>query len=894
MTRRLVVAALVAACLGLLAVGAFAATWTHVGTSGVTTDPAQFQDWRRIRINSMVVDAQGNVYAAVNNGENSTYTYTGDPIAGTGPVFNNVPGGVMIFKTNGTAIDIRLSDFSQSNWNSYCWGPAYPLSSYPGRSDSKFVGGITKLVVARGSVYALLNYQEIHWGYGRQNNRIVRINPDGTATHVWTPTREYGPENVFDPNSPIKYGAGILDWRGSWTETNDQIMDMTVGDDQNLYWTMNGGDAFWKWHYIWRYNTQDGTVEEAVNHNLPDNMALGDKNRLFEFISVGNNKFAIVGTGSANWYADYYSWDDGRKWGVGVANGSSLAGWGRDHATALCYDPVRNKLWAGGRGTAGSNPWSFSADGGTAVISGDGIMITKGGQTYYRFNFAGEQEKVSLAARFAIDSYSADFDGTMLQLRAAPGMAPDAPYIAVKVQPEGNYILWDCASNVKLADLEQVEEGDYNECYLTLDSTASKAQCWWNGVKVYDGPVARQTQYSWDGALFGAATRDGGMAGTCVATFDWVRCAPELVQYGGNWPVGFGFHLDGTILPQSVTVSTNIMSRWDGAWWKNGLFDDLVGDTATGIVKNLVWHANNNDPNASSIGNGGHYWIQTMAINPADGKAWMAFGAEPSYDFDEIGTVWTRDIALNYGSEGVPEPGAIVTALAFGGGKAYALTCNLTTGVYNLYSASVPNYTQPTSISQAKMGPVGRSFTTDEPKIVTWSGGIAGLDYFYIEDDDRSSGIRVKYVDGTLPSAGQRASVTGILSVEDGEAVVLATSVTAINTTDTIEPLIVPVRSIGGAQTGVQPAVLAGGSDSYAWLSGLNTTGLLIKVTGKLVEDFSGEQYVDDGSGYPIRLTEYTSAYHGDIVAVTGISSVVTDGAGTPFRVLIPISVDVF
>ena len=121
----------------------------------------------------------------------------------------------------------------------------------------------------------------------------------------------------------------------------------------------------------------------------------------------------------------------------------------------------------------------------------------------------------------------------------------------------------------------------------------------------------------------------------------------------------------------------------------------------------------------------------------------------------------------------------------------------------------------------------------------------------------------------------------------NGEAVVYANTVTLTSTADVVKPLISIVRDTGGAVTGIQPAVLAADSIAYETTSttyasevgkGLNTTGLLITVTGKLKWSLLNGffEYIDDGSAFPILINAAsgTGGVADSMISVTGVSTV--------------------
>ncbi|MDH7601325.1 MAG: hypothetical protein QHI38_04175 [Armatimonadota bacterium] len=270
-----VLAALVAAS------SALAAPWYKIGTSGFTTQVSLMQDAKRIRFNDIAVDNAGNIYATAVNGNN-----------------NGTPGGLTIYKAGGGKIDVDLNALG-----------------YP--------GGITKLVKAGdGAIYGLQNWLEINWSYNSGvPNRIIRINPDGTVTGIYSP----GP--AADKN---------------------RIGGLTVGADGNLYWTQNGADSYWKYHFLWRYDVASAQVEEAPINNV--NNGWSETHRMFDLEWIGGDMFAVIKMGNQQWRADLISWTQNR-----ISANVSDPGWGRDWVTALAYDPVQNRLWAGGRGTSNRN-----------------------------------------------------------------------------------------------------------------------------------------------------------------------------------------------------------------------------------------------------------------------------------------------------------------------------------------------------------------------------------------------------------------------------------------------------------------------------------------------------------------------------------------------------------
>jgi hypothetical protein len=236
MMKRTITMLLLAAFVASLAVSATAATWHYVGTSAFTTTPSLNQDFRRIILNSIAVDALGNVYATATNGNNA-----------------GAAGGLTIFKAGGGKIDIDLNALGLQ-------------------------GGITKLVTAGdGKVYALQNWLEVQWNYDTGiDSRILRINPNGTVDVI--------------------YNAGN---NGAWNAPRFRINGMAVGGDGNIYFTRAGFDGYFKYHYLWRYDVASATVEEApINisnngwsetHRINDLEYVG--NNRFAVIKMGSSEW---------------------------------------------------------------------------------------------------------------------------------------------------------------------------------------------------------------------------------------------------------------------------------------------------------------------------------------------------------------------------------------------------------------------------------------------------------------------------------------------------------------------------------------------------------------------------------------------------------------------------
>jgi len=151
--------------------------------------------------------------------------------------------------------------------------------------------------------------------------------------------------------------------------------------------------------------------------------------------------------------------------------------------------------------------------------------------------------------------------------------------------------------------------------------------------------------------------------------------------------------------------------------------------------------------------------------------------------------------------------------------------------------------------------------------------------FFYIEDPDRTSGIRV--VSAEMAAVGSKLNVEGPLGTIGQERCINAGRIEDLGYVGLLEPLGVSNRSLGGASIPGQTGVMGA--------SGANNIGLLIRTWGRVIEVTADGFTIDDGSGASVEVLAGNLGLPaaGSYVSVAGISSCVERGEQAASLVLL-------
>lgn len=172
-------------------------------------------------------------------------------------------------------------------------------------------------------------------------------------------------------------------------------------------------------------------------------------------------------------------------------------------------------------------------------------------------------------------------------------------------------------------------------------------------------------------------------------------------------------------------------------------------------------------------------------------------------------------------------------------------------GDYTQYSYDeVGNRTALTSFQTGRLLSADSAKKAADNRAVSFSGSIVTASfpgYFYIETDDRSSGIRVVRENHGM-SAGIRAYVTGATRTNDAAERFIDADYVIQAGTGSVDPIGMSNLAVGGGDWQFTPGN-TGGQKGVAEGRGLNNIGLLVRVWGQVSYRAGDRFYLDDGSG---------------------------------------------
>ncbi|MDO8684989.1 MAG: NosD domain-containing protein [Armatimonadota bacterium] len=220
-------------------------------------------------------------------------------------------------------------------------------------------------------------------------------------------------------------------------------------------------------------------------------------------------------------------------------------------------------------------------------------------------------------------------------------------------------------------------------------------------------------------------------------------------------------------------------------------------------------------------------------------------------------------------------------------------------GCYELYRIQ-------TSSAGAKALPTGAYVEIDD-----YISTAEFSDRFYIQNPNKPWGIGVL---GAISDPGKFVTVEGTMTTVDGEKMILASSITEGDTTNTPSPPCINFNALGGGTCGLQQGVkdyrkvkIDGvwqrSTDPISY-GGANNIGLLVKVLGRVANPGAGFFYFDgacpfDDGDAAVKGVKVDWPYveampsDGSFIEMTAISSCTIKG-GTVVRLLRPVSVRVF
>lgn len=180
---------------------------------------------------------------------------------------------------------------------------------------------------------------------------------------------------------------------------------------------------------------------------------------------------------------------------------------------------------------------------------------------------------------------------------------------------------------------------------------------------------------------------------------------------------------------------------------------------------------------------------------------------------------------------------------------------------------------------------IGEAMKLGNGVIVEISGVVVTAvfpDCFYVEEVDRSAGIRVRMYDAPV-SEGQIVNFSGVMTTLGGERQIIdAKLVSGAASNTIIAPFALTNRDLGGAPVSELTTGLADGR-------GACNLGLLVRTMGKVTSTSDTSFMIDDGSGVGVKVilpSAVAVPNAGALVTVTGIATLDTGSDSKPVRAI--------
>lgn len=382
------------------------------------------------------------------------------------------------------------------------------------------------------------------------------------------------------------------------------------------------------------------------------------------------------------------------------------------------------------------------------------------------------------------------------------------------------------------------------------------------------------------------ASNDGGNTWTPL----------QILDYGQNSKLDSNHTGVAHIVYMANPPTTTSYRKWTGSAW-------TVAETITPPTRWQGWPAVAVDNNgvAYCVYDDGDIWSQSVVrfvasvdtditppgqvtsptISASDGSIYLNWANPADPDF--------KGTLIRYKTTGFPTGPSDGIPVYNGTGTSFTHTGLVigTTYYYSIftydnrpnYSAAVHLQATPLAMTCGLVRSMPDGSVVDLKNVVV-SGVFSTEGYFYVQQPDRSSGIRVASA-GTGLAAGDRVNVSGIvatrvLSGQPSEREIRNASFTKTASGAPPAPLSMSNRALGGEPAGpMVPGVING--------MGLNNIGLLVRLTGRITFRLSNIIHIEDGSGIldptgrlgvMVRCPSTSIPYNvGDVVQVTGISA---------------------